>query len=103
MTAILDSVIDCNSKWAAATAGFGVSFIGLDRVFGDPRMGGGVLFGLGLPPMIHWSLAGASIDNYCKNGNLIPMSWNESKRLGYAAAAGAGGGFAAKVVWAWIG
>jgi len=99
MTAILDSVIDCNSKWAAATAGFGVSFIGLDRVFWG---GDGSLVELGIPLSVHWALAGASIDNYCKNGNLIPMSWNESKKLGYAAAAGAGGGFAAKVVWAWL-
>ena len=91
MTATLDKVIDCDSKWKAAVAGFGVAFVGFDNIFG---FGPTSWVEIGIPAAVHWGLAGASVDNYCKTGNLIPMSWNETKAVAYAGMAGVGGGFA---------
>ena len=91
MSIILDNVIDCNSKWKAAMAGFGVSVIGLDRVFFD------MLIPLGIPPEVHWALAGMSIDSYCKGGKLPSITFDNATNLMYTGAAGAAGGFAGKV------
>ena len=71
--------LECNSPYVAAAAGAASSIIGLDYAF----------VGLGAPPAIHWALAGAGIDRYCKG-----KAMSDTQQMAMAALYGYMGGFA---------
>ena len=49
---------DCKSEMKAVAAGAALSISGLDFA----------LIGAGLPPPVHWALAGYGVDAYCEGG-----------------------------------
>jgi len=76
----IPDLTDCaNQRYMAGAAGALTAVTGLDQVF--------VPFGA--PPIVHWSLAGAATDAYCR-GTIMPKI---DQQLLMCAAGGALGGY----------
>lgn len=76
------NLFGCDNEYKAVAAGAAAAITGLDRLF----------VGFGAPSALHWGLAGAGIDAYCKGK--IPEF---NTRLAMCVAGGYVGGLAVNV------